>query len=241
MRTVFMGTPEFAATVLKYLYDSENTVEMVITQPDRAKDRGKKIQATPVKELAMEHGTSVLQPERLRGDDEVMTQLRSIAPDIIVVAAYGQILPDEVLSLPKYGCVNVHASLLPKLRGASPIQRAIADGEEKTGVTIMQMAKGLDTGDIISQKEIAIGNMNSSALHDALAELGGELLISTLKLIEDGKAQHVPQNESMATYAGMISKKTVNLIFPGLRRRQRGSSELMIHGRAHFAHIWARP
>lgn len=213
MKTVFMGTPEFSATILDYLYKSSHTVELVITQPDRARDRGKKIQVTPVKELAAGHGTPIMQPERLGGDEKVMDRLKDIAPDIIIVAAYGQILPQEVLTLPRFGCINVHASLLPKLRGASPIQRAIADGEEKTGVTIMQMARGLDTGDIISQEEISIGRMNSGSLHDALAQAGGRLLIQTLRSIEDGTAVLVPQDESKATYAGLISKKDGKLDF----------------------------
>ena len=130
MKTVFMGTPDFAAEVLKALYDSDNEVAMVFTQPDRAKDRGKKIQFTPVKELALVHGTAVYQPEKLRTDQAVMEELKKVSPDIIVVAAYGQILPEEVLKLPKHGCINVHDSLLPKLRGASPIQMAIVTGEE---------------------------------------------------------------------------------------------------------------
>lgn len=123
MKTVFMGTPDFAAVILESLYKSENSVELVITQPDRAKNRGKKVQFTPVKEVALANETEVLQPEKIRGNEEIMEALRNAAPDIIVVAAYGQILPEEILNLPKWGCINVHASLLPKLRGASPIQR----------------------------------------------------------------------------------------------------------------------
>ena len=179
MKTVFMGTPEFAAESLKALYASEHSVELVITQPDRAKNRGKKVQFTPVKEVAVEHNTEVMQPERIRGNEEVMEVLTSINPDIIIVAAYGQILPEEILNLPKYGCINVHASLLPRLRGASPIQQAIVLGEEKTGVTIMQMAKGLDTGDMLTKTEIEIGQLNGSQLHDELADMGGKLLVDT--------------------------------------------------------------
>ena len=213
MKTVFMGTPDFAAEVLRRLYDSENSVELVITQPDRAKNRGKKIQPTPVKALAEEHQTPVYQPEKIRKDEQVIEKLKDVSPDVIVVAAYGQILPEEILGLPKYGCINVHASLLPRLRGASPIQHAIINGDEKTGVTIMQMAKGLDTGDMLTKAEIEIGSMNGQQLHDALAKIGGDLLIETLRLINDGKVVPAPQDEALATYAGMISKKDGKIDF----------------------------
>ena len=213
MKTVFMGTPDFAAEVLKALYDSDNEVAMVFTQPDRAKDRGKKIQFTPVKELALVHGTAVYQPEKLRTDQAVMEELKKVSPEIIVVAAYGQILPEEVLKMPKHGCINVHASLLPKLRGASPIQMAIVTGEEETGVTIMQMEKGLDTGDMLSAESIAIGDMTAGQLHDRLAQIGGRLLIRTIKDISEGKASPVKQDDSKATYAGLISKKDGKIDF----------------------------
>lgn len=213
MKTVFMGTPDFAAAALKELYASGNEVCLVFTQPDRAKDRGKKVQFTPVKELALSHGTAVLQPERLRGDENAMNELKKASPDIIVVAAYGQILPEEVLRLPKYGCINVHASLLPKLRGASPIQTAIISGEKETGVTIMQMEKGLDTGDMLASEATEIGDMNASLLHDELARIGGKLLIKTMKDIEAGKVCPVKQDDSKATYAGLISKKDGRIDF----------------------------
>ncbi len=213
MKTVFMGTPDFAATVLKYLYDSDNEVCMVFTQPDRAKDRGKKVQYTPVKELALAHGTPVLQPQKLKGDEAAMEELRKASPDIIVVAAYGQILSEEVLSLPKYGCINVHASLLPKLRGASPIQMAIVTGEKETGVTVMQMEKGLDTGDMLSSESIEIGNMTAGMLHDSLADIGGRLLIKTMKEISEEKVKPVKQDDGKATYAGLISKKDGKIDF----------------------------
>lgn len=213
MKTVFMGTPDFAATVLKYLYDSDNEVCMVFTQPDRAKDRGKKVQYTPVKELALAHGTPVLQPQKLKGDEAAMEELRKASPDIIVVAAYGQILSEEVLSLPKYGCINVHASLLPKLRGASPIQMAIVTGEKETGVTVMQMEKGLDTGNMLSSESIEIGNMTAGMLHDSLAVIGGRLLIKTMKEISEEKVKPVKQDDGKATYAGLISKKDGKIDF----------------------------
>ena len=213
MKTVFMGTPDFAAIVLDYLYKSGNQVDLVFTQPDRAKDRGKKVQFTPVKELALANGTEVLQPEKVKGNEEVMKRLKESAPDIIVVAAYGQILPKEILELPKYGCINVHASLLPKLRGASPIQQAIVTGEKETGVTIMQMGVGLDTGDMISKRAIEIGDFNGSQLHDALAHIGGELLVETIDAIAKGEATATPQDDALATYAGLISKKDGKIDF----------------------------
>ena len=195
MKTVFMGTPDFAAAILETLYDSHNSVCLAITQPDRAKDRGKKVRSTPVKEFAQSHGIEVFQPEKIRNDEETKEKLRQISPDVIVVAAYGQILPEEILALPKYGCVNVHASLLPKLRGASPIQQAIVRGEKKTGITIMQMDSGLDTGDILTQEEIQIGDLNSQQLHDRLASIGGSLLLKTLDMLEKGNLTPLPQNK----------------------------------------------
>lgn len=206
MKTVFMGTPDFAAVILKALTESRHQVAYAVTQPDKAKNRGKKIQYTPVKEIALENGIEVLQPERVRGNEEFIQTLRECRPDIMIVAAYGQILPKEVLELPKYGCINVHASLLPKLRGAAPIQKAIIDGEKETGVTIMQMAEGLDTGDMLLKEAVETGSMNYSQLHDRLAEMGSKLLLKALDLIEEGKAEPKKQDDSLSTYAHMISK-----------------------------------
>lgn len=213
MKTVFMGTPDFAAEILRQLYESDNEVALVFTQPDRAKDRGKKVQFSPVKELAQEHQTKVLQPEKLKNDKTSLEELKNISPDIIVVAAYGQILPSEILNLPKYGCINVHASLLPKLRGASPIQMSIVTGEKETGVTIMQMAEGLDTGDILSSEAMEIGELNAEQLSDALARMGGKLLLHTMDLIKNGNINPMKQDESKATYAGLISKKNGQIDF----------------------------
>ena len=213
MKIVFMGTPEFAVTVLAGLLGSEHEVGLVVTQPDKAKNRGKKIQYTPVKELALEHGITVLQPERVRGNEEFRMQLAEYAPDIIVVVAYGQIIPKEILELPKYGCVNVHASLLPRLRGAAPIQRAILEGDEETGVTIMQMAEGLDTGDMLTRESVKIGNMNYSELHDKLAEIGSGLLLRTLPLIESGEVKPEVQDDSKSSYAKMIFKQEGKIDF----------------------------
>ncbi len=213
MKIAFMGTPEFAVRVLEELLKTKHEVGLVITQPDKAKNRGKKIQYTPVKEKALGHNIEVLQPERVRGNEEFLTRLREYAPDIIVVVAYGQILPKEVLELPKHGCVNVHASLLPRLRGAAPIQRAIIEGDEETGVTIMQMSEGLDTGDMLTRESVKIGDMNYSRLHDTLAEIGAKLMASTLDLIEIGKVSPKPQDDSKSSYANMIFKQEGKIDF----------------------------
>ena len=213
MKTVFMGTPDIAAVILKALTESRHQVAYAVTQPDKAKNRGKKIQYTPVKEIALEKGIEVLQPERVRGNEGFIQTLRECRPDIMIVAAYGQILPKDVLELPKYGCINVHASLLPKLRGAAPIQKAIIDGEKETGVTIMQMAEGLDTGDMLLKESVEIGGMNYSQLHDRLAEMGSKLLLEALDLIEEGTARAEKQDDSLSTYAHMISKQDGKVSF----------------------------
>ena len=221
-----MGTPEFAVTVLEGLLNTKHEVGLVATQPDKAKNRGKKIQYTPVKEKALEHNIKVLQPEKVRGNEEFLEELKDYRPDIIVVAAYGQILPKEVLELPKYGCVNVRASLLPRLRGAAPIQRAIIEGDEETGVTIMQMSEGLDTGDMLAKESIKIGTMNYSMLHDALAEIGARLMVHTLDLIEEGKISPEPQDDSKSSYAEMVFKQEGKIDFT----RQPEAVERLIRG-----------
>ena len=213
MRIIFMGTPEFAAVVLRGLIDAGHEIAAVVTQPDKQKGRGKHIQYSPVKEVALSHEIPVLQPLRVKNDKEFYEELKSLKPDISVVAAFGQILPEEVLEVPKYGSVNVHASLLPELRGASPIQHAILQGNEETGVTIMQMGPGLDTGDMISKVKVKIGSMNYEELHDALAEAGTELLLKTLEDIESGKAEFEKQDDSKSSYAPMISKQDGHLDF----------------------------
>lgn len=207
MKVVFMGTPDFAVPVLDAVIRAGHEVGYVITQPDKAKNRGKKVLFTPVKELAVAHDIQVLQPERIKQSPETMELLKAYEPDIAVVVAYGQIIQKELLDLPKYGCVNVHASLLPKLRGASPIHHAILQGEEETGVTIMQMAEGLDTGDMLTKASLSIDGMNCEALHDQLAEMGARLLIETLPLIEAGEIMPEPQDDALSSYAGLISKK----------------------------------
>lgn len=213
MKIVFMGTPDFAVKTLEKLVDSNYEVGLVLTQQDKAKDRGKKIQFTPVKEFALSHNIQVLQPERLKGNEETLDAIKEYNPDVIVVVAYGKLLPKEILELPRHGCVNVHASLLPKLRGASPIQHAIIGGYRETGVTIIKMSEGLDTGDMIIQRAIPIGDMNFSRLHDALAVLGADLCMEALKLLESGEASFSKQDDTLATYAGIIRKENGRIDF----------------------------
>ena len=202
-----MGTPDFAAGILKAILDNGYTVTGVVTQPDRPKGRKKELCPCPVKELAVSRGLRVFQPRRVR-NEEAVAEIADMKPDLIVVAAFGQILPKELLELPPLGCVNVHASLLPAYRGAAPIQQAIIDGCEKTGVTIMQMDVGLDTGDIISVRECPISpEETGGSLFDKLAVIGAELLVDTLPDIESGKAVRVPQPEENVSYVKMFKKE----------------------------------
>ncbi len=207
MRIVFMGTPDFAACTLQAVYEAGHEVVLAVTQPDRPKGRGGKVSMSEVKQYAAEKDIAVYQPERIR-DAAAVEELRRYAPELIVVAAFGQILPKEILEMPEYGCINVHASLLPRLRGASPIQTAILEGDSETGVTIQQMGEGLDTGDIISQRSIEIESDDTGgSLFDKLAKLGAELTVDTIAAIAEGRAQAVPQDEERATYAAKIDKK----------------------------------
>lgn len=216
MRVVFMGTPDFAEASLRALIEAGYDICGVFTQPDKPKNRGKQVVCTPVKEYALEKGLEVFQPLSLRkGDDAVssLEKLRELDPDVIVVAAYGQILPKEILELPKYGCVNVHASLLPKYRGAAPIQRCIQDGETKSGVCIMRMEEGLDTGDVIVRREVEISTeMTGSELWNTLSAVGGEALIEALKQLENGTATYTKQ-EGESCYAKMITKEELRIDF----------------------------
>ena len=205
MKVVYMGTPDFAVLPLKKIYEAGHEIVGVYTQPDRQKGRGKKFLPSDVKVAAQELGLSIYQPEKLR-EAEAVEELRTLAPDIIVVAAYGQILSEDVLNIPKYGCINIHASLLPKYRGASPIEASIIAGDEKTGVTIMYMAKGLDTGDIISQADIEIGLHNTETLTAELSKLGADLVVKTMAELEAGTANRTPQDDSKSCYAGKLDK-----------------------------------
>ncbi|MEO2068158.1 MAG: methionyl-tRNA formyltransferase [Desulfurobacteriaceae bacterium] len=202
-----MGTPDFAVPSLKALFDAGYEIPLVITQPNRPVGRGKKLTPPPVKVVAKELGIPVYQPEKVKGNKELLEKLKEISPDIIVVAAYGRILPDEILELPKFKCLNVHASLLPEYRGASPIQSALLDGKEKTGVTIMLISSELDSGDIISQEELKIEkDDNAKTLHDKLSKLGAKLLVETIPLYVSGKLKPYPQDHSKATYCKPITK-----------------------------------
>ena len=208
MKIVYMGTPDFAVPPLEALVRSGYEVAAVVTQPDKPKGRGKTLMPTPVKEEAMKHDIPVYQPLKVR-DPEFVEILENIAPDIIVVAAFGQIIPKKILDMPKYGCINIHASLLPKYRGAAPIQQAVIDGEKESGVTIMRMATGLDTGDMISKVVVPIeAEETGGSLFDKLAQAGAELLTETLPSIENGTAVYEKQPEESPTpYAAMIDKK----------------------------------
>lgn len=208
MKVVFMGTPDFAEKSLSALIKAGHEIAAVFTQPDKPKGRGYKLVPPPVKKLALENSIEVCQPTSLKKDaDKYIELLKNISPDCIAVAAYGKILPKSVLEIPKYGCVNVHGSLLPAYRGAAPIQRAVLDGAKITGVTTMLMAEGLDTGDMLLRRQVEIGeNETAAELFDRLAEIGGELLVETLDALEHGTVTPTPQSEDGATYAAMITK-----------------------------------
>lgn len=213
MRIVFMGTPDFAVPVLEALSDSKHDVVAVVTQPDKRKGRGKEMQYTPVKIAAINHDIDVYQPLKVK-DEEFQDILKDINPDVIVVVAFGQILPSSILDMPKYGCINVHASLLPKYRGAAPIQWCLIDGEKKTGVTTMQMDVGLDTGDMLLKEEIIIDEKETGGtLHDKLAACGGELILKTLQMVENGTLKPIKQDDSASNYAKMLDKKLGKIDF----------------------------
>jgi len=207
IRTVFMGTPEFALATFQGLIDEGLNIVGVYTQPDRPKGRGKKLAASPVKELALQHNIPVFQPNRLRNEAAV-AELAELQPDLIVVVAYGQILPQAVLDMPKYGCINVHASLLPRHRGAAPINQAIICGDKTAGVTTMMMDIGLDTGAMLVKREVAISaNETAGQLHDRLALLGSEAMAETLARLCAGTLRPMPQDDSLSTYAPMMKKE----------------------------------
>jgi methionyl-tRNA formyltransferase len=207
MRIVFMGTPDFAVPALKALADAGYSIPLTVTQPDRPKGRGNRPAPSPVKQAAMALGLEVFQPERVRSQ-ESLDAIGGAKPDLIVVAAYGQILPKAILDLPPFGCLNIHASLLPALRGAAPIHWAVMNGCAQTGITMMQMDEGMDTGAILLQKEAGIPQeMTTGELHDVLARLGAAILPETVEMLTKGELTPVPQDHSLATYAPLLKKK----------------------------------
>ncbi|MEG0371106.1 MAG: methionyl-tRNA formyltransferase [Clostridium sp.] len=207
MKIVFMGTPDFAAHSLECITNNHSILS-VITQPDKPKGRGQKMQFTPVKQVAIDNDIEVMQPINIKNQLEFIEHIKSLSPDIIVVVAYGQILSKEILEIPRYGCINVHASLLPSLRGAAPINWAIINGDKTTGVTIMQMDEGLDTGDMILKSEILISEEETAGnLHDRLMKLGGSLLVEALEKIEKGAISPKVQDNSKSSYAHMMKKE----------------------------------
>lgn len=213
MRVVFMGTPDFAAASLQRILNDGFEVVGVFTQPDKPKGRRMELSASPVKEIALRYGIPVFQPEKMR-DGTALETVKSLSPDILAVVAYGRILPPEILKVPKYGAVNVHGSLLPKYRGAAPIQWAVLNGDEITGVTTMYLANEMDTGDMIYSEETPIGEFETSGeLYDRLKEIGAALLSRTLRDIENGCAPRIPQDHSQASYVKMLDKSLCPLDF----------------------------
>ena len=207
LNILFMGTPDFAKESLKSIYNAGYNIIGVVTNPDRPKGRGMKMIASPVKEYAVSKNIPIYQPLKVKNNIEFIDEIKALNPDIICVVAYGRILPKEILEIPKYGCINVHGSLLPKYRGAAPIQWAVINGEEKTGITTMYMDVGMDTGDMILKEEVEIGKDETTGeLWDRLSKIGGELLVKTIKLIEQGKAPREKQNEDFSR-APMLNKE----------------------------------
>lgn len=207
MRVIFMGTPDFSVGTLEAIIEAGHEVALVVTQPDKPKGRGKTMQYTPVKECALSHGIEVLQPVKIRETANI-EYLGKFNADIIIVVAFGQILSKSILDMPRYGCINVHASLLPKYRGAAPIQWAVINGDEFTGVTTMRMDEGVDTGDMIAKSTVRLApDETGGSLFDKLSAEGAKLCVETMKMIEDGTAEYTPQNSEEATHTSMISKE----------------------------------
>ena len=207
MKVIFMGTPDFSVGTLEALIEAGHEVVLAVTQPDKPKGRGGKMQYTPVKEAALAHGIPVFQPVKIR-EAQAVEELRKYNADIMVVIAFGQILPKEILEMTPYGCINVHASLLPSYRGAAPIQWAVINGDKVSGVTTMQMNEGLDTGDMIMKTEVPLAeDETGGSLHDKLAKAGAKLCVETLKALEDKTATWETQGESPTAYAKMLDKK----------------------------------
>ena len=206
MKIIFMGTPDFAEESLKELYNAGHEILGVVTNPDKPKGRGMKMIPSPVKTFAQEHNLKIYQPQKVRNNEEFINEIKGLQPDVICVVAYGKILPKEILEIPKYGCINVHGSLLPKYRGAAPIQWAVLNGDKVTGITTMYMDVGMDTGDMILKQEVEIGKDETTGeLWDRLKIIGGKLLVETLKQIENGTAPREKQGEDY-TIAPMLSK-----------------------------------
>ena len=230
MRIVFMGTPEFAVPSLNALVEAGDEICGVFTQPDKPKNRGMKLQTSPVKEYSLSVGLPVFQPAKMR-DGEALAILRELKPDLITVAAYGKILPVDILELPQLGCINVHSSLLPKYRGAAPINWAILNGEDETGVTIQRMAEGIDTGGILAQVKTTIDiSENAAQLTARLAKMGAKLLLETVRKLENGSANAAPQNESLASHAPMLSKE--------LSPMDWGKTARQLHDQVRGLHPW---
>lgn len=226
MKIVFMGTPDYAVGALEALIRAGHEITAVVTQPDKAKGRSDSLQYPPVKECALAHGLTVFQPERVKRP-EAVDRLRTYEADVFIVAAFGQILSREILDLPPYGCLNIHASLLPRYRGASPIQHVIIDGEERTGITIMQMDAGIDTGDILYQKEIPIDRQDTyQSLYGKLTALGGETVVEALEMLRQGALIPRKQTEEESCYAPLITKEMGRIDFS----RDAFSIERLIHG-----------
>lgn len=226
MKIIYMGTPDFAVAPLEAILKAGHEVTAVVTQPDKQKGRGKEVQMTPVKICALSHGIPVLQPEKIKAP-EAVSELSQYPADIFVVAAFGQFLSEEILIMPRFGCVNIHASLLPTYRGAAPIQWAVINGEERTGVTVQQMAKGMDTGDILLKKDVTLAaDETGESLHDKLMEAGAELIVEALPLIERGEITPVKQEEALASYAPKLTKEMGLLDFS----RDAVSLERLIRG-----------
>lgn len=211
MRIVFMGTPDFSVPTLESLVGSRHQVVAVVTQPDKPRGRGREIQMSPVKEVALRHRIPVFQPVRAR-DGAFIAQMRELAPDVMVVVAFGQILSEELLQVPVYGCMNIHASLLPKYRGAAPIQWAVINGDDRTGITIQMMDAGVDTGDVVATQEVKLdGTETGGSLFDRLSRLGGDLILSALERLEKGTLVRTPQDHAQATHVKKISKEFGNI------------------------------
>ena len=211
LNIIFMGTPDFAKESLKCLVEAKHNILAVVTNPDKPQGRGMKMVASPVKQYALENGLEIYQPEKVRNNTEFIEKMKALKPDVICVVAYGKILPQELLDIPKLGCINVHGSLLPKYRGAAPIQWAVLNGDKTTGITTMYMNAGMDTGDMILKQEVEIGEDETTGeLWDKLTKIGGELLVKTLDLIEQGKAPKEKQGEDF-TMAPMLSKEMAKI------------------------------